>query len=426
MADLTYAFAAGGVRQWPRVWARHIADHGPGRIVVHVAERKSLYDHDCRVFVVDADSSIVDRGVVDQLRQRGTAVVAVWDPAQPRTKELGVRLGADGLIEADAKPEELVRLAVELAGMDRFAVEQAGVERLAPEAKPTRVETAPARVDVAPPQQPRRAGGLRLAVAGPVGDEALEITVELARALAHAGKAVVAVDVDEIHPGLAQRLGVPVLPNLRIAVDALRDRHRPLSDSLLGVPAGGFWILAGLADPAQWAEVHPSEVAEVIAGLADDCDVVVAHTGPIAEGPCGHGAPDRFGISRRALADADHIIGVAVATPTGLARLTAWVADVRLVAPATPLHVALARAPGDAFGRAELTDSLWGDLHPASVSLIPADARVEAAAWAGGFARRGPFTEGVSALAAAVMPSPAVPERSSPRRFLKSRSAGSG
>ncbi|MDP9402242.1 MAG: hypothetical protein M3P85_02685 [Actinomycetota bacterium] len=301
MAELTYAFAAGGVREWPRVWGRHIADHGPGRIVAHVAERKSLYDHDCAVFVVDADSSIIDGGGVDELRRRGTAVVAVWDPTQPRTKELGVRLGADGLIEADAKPEELVRLALELAS---------GVERLAPEVERARPRTPAVAGETPPSSQPHRHGGLRLVVGGPAGDEAEEVTVELARALASAGKAVVVVDVDEVHPGLAQRLGLPVLPNLRIAVDGLRDRQHPLSDALLGVPAAGFWVLSGLADPAQWAEVHPGEVAEVIEELAGECDVVVAHAGPLAEGPAEHGAPDRFGLTRRALSDADRIIGV--------------------------------------------------------------------------------------------------------------------
>lgn len=416
MSELTYAFAAGGVREWPRVWARHIADHGPGRIVAHVAERKSLYDHDCAVFVVDADSSIIDRDAVDQLRQQGTAVVAVWDPAQPRTKELAVRLGADGLIEADAMPEELVRLALELAG--------GWVDSAAPEPEQATLARAAVRGERAPSPPSQRPGGLRLVVAGPVGDEAENVTVELARVLASAGKAVVVVDVDEVHPGLAQRLGLPVLPNLRIAVDAARDGQRPLSDALLAVPAGGFWALAGLADPAQWSEVHPGEVAEVIEELAAGCDVVVGHAGPVAEGPTDHGGADRFGMTRRVLADADRIIAVGVATPTGLARLTTWVADVRLVAPTTPLHVVLARAPKDGFGRAELAESLWADVHPASVSLLPADPRVEAAAWAGGFARHGPFTRGVAALACAVMPSVAVPVGSLRQRFWDRRSAG--
>ncbi|MDP9388567.1 MAG: hypothetical protein M3Q48_11820 [Actinomycetota bacterium] len=414
MSELTYAFAAGGVREWARVWGRHIADHGPGRIVAHVAERKSLYDHACRVFVVDADSSIIDRGAVDQLRQRGTAVVAVWDPTQPRTKELGVRLAADALIEADAKPEELVRLALELAG--------ASVERPAREAEQGSVAITAVGGDVVPSPRPQRPGGLRLAVAGPVPEEAQEVTVELARALASGGMAVVVVDVDEVHPGLAQRLGLPVLPNLRIAVDGLRDRQRPLSDTLHGVHEAGFWVLAGLADPAQWAEVQPGEVAEVIEHLAAGCDVVVAHAGPVAEGPVDHAAPDRFGMTRRVLADADRILAVGMATPTGLARLTASVADVRLVAPATPLDVVLARAPRDGFGRAELAESLWADVQPASVNLLPADPRVEAAAWAGRFARHGPFTKGVARLAAAVLPSAPVAGASGSRRFLARRS----
>lgn len=388
MADLTYAFAS-SMREWARVWARHIADHGPGRLVDAVAERKSLYDQPYRVFVVDADASIVDETVVDNLHRRGRAVLVVWDPADPRTKEMALRLGADAVIEADATAEEFVRMASRLAGDDL--------------AEGRAVLTEPVQPPSGEPAWPSpRAGGYRVAVAGPVGEEAEEVTVELARALARRGELVVVVDANDVSPCVAQRLGLPILPNLRIAVDAVRDRRLSLTDALLAVPAGGFWVLGGLADPGQWAEVRPAEVAEVVDELAAASDVVLAQAGPLAEDLAEAGGSDRFGITRRLVAEADAIVAVARASPTGVARLVAWLADVRPVAPLTPLHVVLTGAPKDAFRRNELAERVRADAEPASVGFLPADRRIEAAAWDGTFVAPGPYTKAVADLAAVV------------------------
>jgi hypothetical protein len=192
-----------------------------------------------------------------------------------------------------------------------------------------------------------RRGGMVVVVGGPVGDEAEDVVVELGRWVGRHRTAVV-VDANEVTPGLAQHLGLPVLPNIRIAVEAVRDRRRRVSDTLVAVPRAGFWLLGGLADPGQWSEIAPAEVAEVVAQLASGAEVVIAKAGPLAEDVVCHGGPDRFGITRRLLAVSDQIIGVGVATPTGLSRLVSWLVDVRTVAP--PHHRArraLPSAPGD-------------------------------------------------------------------------------
>jgi MinD-like ATPase involved in chromosome partitioning or flagellar assembly len=241
------------------------------------------------------------------------------------------------------------------------------------------------------------------------------VAVELARAAADGRRRIVVVDANELTPSVAQQLSLPVLPNLRIAVDALRSRHHRVGDALMPVPDGGFWVLGGLADPAQWAEVTPGEVAAVVDELAQGCELVVAHAAPVAEDLAGYGGPDRFGITRRLLADADAVVGVAPATPAGVTQLSAWMAEVRLVAPRVPVHVALIRAPADRFRRAELTERLTSDLEAASVALLPDDARVERALWDGGLVRRGPFRRAVGDLAAALVP-PAATLTGSPRR----------
>jgi MinD-like ATPase involved in chromosome partitioning or flagellar assembly len=398
---LTFAFAASLDGRLLR-WSRHIVDHGPGELVDTVAERRSLYRRDYRIFVVAADSRLIDAELVEELRDRGRSVIVVWNPADSRTKELAARLGADALIDADASSEEFVRCALALAG-----------EWVEDEDEPVgeaEVPLVPGPTVVVPERAAprRRSGAFRLVVCGP-GEEPALVGAEIARTVGERGQRAVLVDANEWNPSVVQQLGLPVLPNLRIAVDAVRDRHHRLTDALLPVPEGRFWVLGGLADAGQWAEVTPTEVVAVVDELAEGCEVVVIQAAPAAEDLAGYGGPERFGITRRMLAGADRIIGVAPATPAGVAQLSAWMADVRVVAHDVAVDLVLTRAPEDRFRRGELVERLQADLAPASVTLLPHDPRVERAVWDGSLVRRGPFRKAVNALAATVVP--AEPKR---------------
>lgn len=410
---LTFAFAATLDARMQR-WSRHVVDHGPGQVADTVAEKRSLYDRDYRILVVAADSRLIDADTVEALRARGRSVVVVWDPAVPRTKELAVRLGADALIDADASAEEFIRCALGLAEWVDVGVDEGVEDEPAGVDEDAAAWVPDATAAVATPERPRpprrRDGAFRVVVCGP-GDEPALIGVEIARAVGERGQRAVLVDANEWNPSVVQQLGLPVLPNLRIAVDAVRvrDRQHRLTDALLPVPEGRFWVLGGLADPGQWAEVTPAEVVAVVDELAEGCEVVVVQAAPAAEDLGGFGGPDRFGITRRMLGGADRIVGVAPATPTGVAQLSGWMADVRVVAPHVPVDLVLTRAPGDRFRRGELAERLQADLAPTSVTLLPKDPRVERAVWDGALVRRGPFRRAMSDLAASVIPM--VPKR---------------
>jgi len=401
VGDITFAF---GASLDPRIgrWSRHIVDHGPGQVLDTVAERRSVLDRPYRILVLAADSRLADPGLVEDLQHQGRAVIAVWDPAAPPTKELAVRLGADAILDADASAAEFVRVALGLVGERPELGDEIAV------APPTSIVPPPARV--APPA--RRGGAYRLVVCGPGGEDPALVAAEVARSVASDGRRVVLVDANEVNPSVVQQLGLPVLPNLRIAVDAARDRRHRLADVLLPVPDGGFWVLGGLADPAQWTEISPGEVAGVVEELAEGCEVVVIHAAPVAEDLAGYGGPDRFGITRRVLADADRVLGVGVATPAGVAQLATWMADVRAIAAHTPVDLALARAPQDRFRRAELVERLQADLAPASVTLLPADRQAERATWDGGLLGRGPLRRAIAELAEALVPVSAASARS--------------
>jgi hypothetical protein len=110
-------------------------------------------------------------------------------------------------------------------------------------------------------------------------------------------------------------------------------------------------------------------------------------------------ARPRHAIARAVLAEADAIVAVGVATPVGVTRLLAWVADARTLAPRAPLHVVLNRAPKDAFRRRELVGEVEGSFGVASVSVVPHDRRVDTAGWNGTAVGRGPFTRAIAQLA---------------------------
>ncbi|MGH9165311.1 MAG: MinD/ParA family ATP-binding protein [Acidimicrobiales bacterium] len=376
-------------RSWGRAWGRYLADHGPGQVVDLIAERKALFDRPYQLLVVDADSPLATSALVDELHRRGMGLVAVWDPAEPSTKQQALELGADTLIEADAEPAEFLRVVLDVAGE--------WVDAAPPEA----VATGPAPVmpefEGLGPGAP--GGGQRTVVAGPVGTEPELVILELARALAKANNRVVVVDANDICPSLAQLVDQPLLPNLPMAVDALRQRGGRLEDQLLAVPEGRFWLVGGLADPAQWIELRPRAVVDLVDELAARHHHVLTQVGPMAENLADYGG-DRFGVARAVLGDSDSIVAVGMASPVGMARLAMWLADVRLLAPETTLHLVLTRAPKDRFRRSELLERARGlKMGEASVHLLPDDDRLERAVWNGELVKAGPFRRSVADLA---------------------------
>lgn len=392
--ELTLAFVT-TPRSWGRSWGRYLADHGPGQVVDLIAERKALFDRPYRLLVVDADSPLATSVLVDELHRRGMGLVAVWDPAEPATKQQALDLGGDTLIEADAEPVEFLRVVLDVAGE---WLEPAGPAAVATQ-RPAPAIPAFAGLSLSAPGR-----GQRTVVAGPIGAEPELVILELARALAKANNRVVVVDANDICPSLAQLVDQPMLPNLPMAVDALRQRGGRLEDQLLAVAAGRFWLVGGLADPAQWIELRPRAVLDLVEELANHHHHVLTQVGPMVENLADYGG-DRFGVARAVVGNSDSIVAVGMASPVGMARLAMWLADVRLLAPETPLHLVLTRAPKDRFRRSELLERAQDlEVGEASVHLLPDDDRLERAVWNGELVKAGPFRRAVGELAAAVAP----------------------
>jgi len=389
-------------REWANRVVRHVTDHGGGRVRLRVVDRRVCLEEDYDVLIAEDVTSFLDARFVKELRQRGRRILGVFDADEPTGEERLLELGVDDVIEATAPAEDFVRkigrllpAAGEAAGLD---IELAAMA----------AQLGPSGETGQPPAVPlptRRLRGCLCAVGGPPGGcGATEVAVELARAGRRRGETSLLVDADEVAPSLAQRLDLPPIPNVRTAIDALFHGAGRLHEALMPVAGGGFELLAGLANPADWPHVRPEEVAEVAADLRSLRDHVIVNVGAFTEDLARLGAADRYGVTREVLSCADVIVGVGVATPVGVARLVSWIADVVALAPGKPIHLAINKVPPNRFVRSEVEAEILRNFAPASLHLIPYDEAVEKAAWRGELVAAGPFTKGVEALAAAALP----------------------
>lgn len=377
MSDLPVAFAATS-REWLARLSGHLYTHGPADVVDVVAEERGLFDHSWRVIVIDASSSLMDAGVVATIHDAGRGVMAIWDPEEPDTKQRATDAGADLLVNGEVSALEFVAELVDLVN-NRFTGGRSRDRRRRPAAAPAAVRQ-----------------GQLVAVGGPVGADPASVALGMARALGRRKETVVVIDADETTPSLAQLLGLEQVPNLSSAVATAR-ANGDLNDTLQA--ADGYWLLGGLAEPAQMAEVTTHAALGVVLSIAGRTPRTLAVVGPIIENL------DRFALSRATLAAADAIVAVGDASPVGLTWLTHWVYQVRLIAPSTPLHLVAAPAPRDRFRRSHVLAELAQIANPASTTLIPDDdARQRAAAWQGQGLRRGPLVRATADLADTVCP----------------------
>jgi hypothetical protein len=209
------------------------------------------------------------------------------------------------------------------------------------------------------------------------------------------------VDADDVAPAIAQRLQLPIEPNVRTAIDAVEHGLGDLPSSLAIEPRRGLSVLTGLPNAASWSHIRPSEVIRVVDRLADEFALVVADGAGSLES-IGSAARGRNGVARALVREADHLIAVSDASPHGVTRLLTWVVEARVLAPTTPLIVVVNRAPNERFRRGELYDEIRSNLAVVDALFVAHDQRVGSAAWKGTVAGRGAFTRAMDAVAAQV------------------------
>ena len=369
MNEIEVALAV-SARVWPDRLHRFLADHGGARVRAQVLAPEDALAETYEVLIIDDVSSFLTPRLVHELQRTNRMVLGVFDPADgPDGKERLREWGVDQVIESAASAEEFV-IAVR-----------------------TLVALAPRhRVDVQDSTENSAPRGRLIAVGGPPGGcGSTEVSVAIAHRLCKKGRTVL-VDVDEVAPAIAQRLGLRLLPNLRTAIDVIQHRRGDLDRSLQEV--GPLSVLCGLSGPRDWMEIRPVEIQDVISELSGSFLFVVANVGPLLE-ETGFGEGERFGLTRAVVAAADVVIGVGLAHPVSVSRTIAWSIAAAALNPDATSSLLINRAPRSAYTRGEILSELTlATGRP--VEFLPIDDRVEAASWGGRPVPTGKFRRAIN------------------------------
>ena len=370
---------------WVEQLHRHLSDHGGARVRSLVVEASVALEESYDVLVASHRWPLLTRAFVADVHARGRRVLGVHDLAEPASRAHLAEVEVDAVIASDAAVDAFVRALTTLA------------------AKPTAASAIPA---------PAERTGRLVAVGGPPGVGRTEIAVQLA--IASLDRATVAlVDADDVAPSIAQRLALPMEPNLRTAIDAVEHGRGDLDAALLTEPRTGLPVLAGIPNPDAWTQVRPSEVLRVVDRLGDDFDLLVVDgAGSLQD--VGGPPRGRFATAQAIVREADALVAVCDASPTGVSRLLSWTVDARNLAPGTPLLAVVNRAPPALFRRGELFDEIGASVDVVDVVFVVPDARVADAAWSGAPVKRGRFTRALEALSTRVC---SLPRRSPPVRL---------
>ena len=346
---------AASARSWPDRLHRSLLDHGGGRVRARVMSSEQALASQFEVLFIDDVCSFLTPRLVRRLRQEGRQVVGVYSPedgvdAKRRLLECGIT----DVVESDATPEEFIAIAAAtLAHVDALPVVPASV-------------SSPAAT---------------VAVAGAAtGAGCTELAIALAAGLTERVD-VVLVDLDQRHPSIAQRLDLPLHPNLRTAVDFAHHESGRLGEAIQRVNRMG--VVGGLAVPAGEELLPRIELVGLIEDLAAHASVVVLDVGQ-----------DRPPVSP------DLHLVVGEASPVGLTRLVRAVEHMAEVG-SDPVVVANRMPVGR--GRAEdVATELAGALPGNHLVTLPNDRSVGRASWDGRVVGSGPYRRTVGRLAAMI------------------------
>lgn len=374
MTGPTLALAA-SPRGWPDRLHRFFIDHGGARVRLHVLRGEDVLVEDYQILLVDDVCSFLTPHLVARVKEAGRAVVGVFDASEfPEGKDRLLECGIPDVVEAAADPEEF--LAVLMA------------------AATTVDETVPP----APIPGKRRAGGT-VTVAGPPGGVGItEVAVGLAGCLARRRRGAGLVDADATSPSVAQRLGLPLHPNLVTAVDAVMytggDPVRwtlPLADT-------GLRVVPGAPPAVVRHDLHEHEVTGVVERILASGNPVVVDAGS------GPGSDRPLPVTASVLGSSAVLVGVVAPTPVGVARFLDWVSILRAGRRDLPVVVAVNRAPRSRYRRQEVATEILRSFSPVRLTFLPDDSGVAAAAWNGALVDRGPFRRSCDRLADHLVP----------------------
>lgn len=371
----------------PRPWSTRlhsfIADHTPNVELAMVRDQRAALECAPHVLLIDESTPWLTSAFVAQARTAGIRLVGVYERAPGRAGQVQLaELGISHQIEEAMPPEDVVFL----------------IGRLRPTGRPGDDVSLSVAVD----ETVTSGRGVVVSVGGPSGSGAREVAVGLGRALGARGWRTLLVDANEATPGVAQRLGLSVYPHILTAIERrLTDGVNGIGAALAGGPGHRtFDVIAGLPSTRDWDRLLASDVEALFDSCRDGWDFVLVTTSPIIEDLQRWG--NRYGVSRRALATADAVVGCCEPSPRGAVRFIDWLAEVGILRlRSSDVLTVLNKVPGSRRAAAEVAGHVRdaGRFYINDLFEVPFDRRVEAAEWDGSEVGRGPFSKAVGELA---------------------------
>lgn len=357
-------------RGWSAELIRHLIDYGGARLGGTALTGEDALQQGYDVLIIDDITSYFSPRLVEKIHQQGRRVVGVYDGEHGETARERLTVAeVDAVAKADAGPNELLELALLVS--------------------PRRTESAPAPPEIMTPSPP----GVT-AVAG--GDLAGDVALALGGTFTSVWKVLV-LDADTVAPCLAQRLSMPIVPNLLTALDSLVQLRGSIDDSMLSGP-DGVTLMTGIPEASEWETIRSEDIADLVTAAAQRFDRVVVKISPYIEDLSRLGSRDgRFEVSRSLLRLAGEVALLAEPTPVGLSRAISWISQAQRLTSGR-LHVLFENAPAGAFERSQLSDELTRTFRPASITWLPADPARARSAWNGTPVPRGPFRKTVHRL----------------------------
>lgn len=339
-------------RDWPDRLREFLADHGGARVRLTALSPHDLQEDDHDVLVIDDISSMLTRHLVAVEQAAGRRVVGVFDRSETHGRSLLTELGVDALVVSDEPAEAFVAVAQSFARPHRRG------HKPVPSARAARPAPSGALVEVR-------------GISGGVG--ASEISLALGLAL---DDAVVA-ELGSA-PSLAQRIGLPLHPNIVTAVEVVDHADGDIG-AVLQPLIGRTRALVGTSEPLATGRGAARRVIDAVRAITK---WTIVDGGSVSIAP----------------AASDQTIYVTNAHPVGLVRCV----DALRTQDLSDVHVVLNRAPRGGYQRSELVGALLSEVKPLSVTIVPEDPAVTAAAWNGSPVGGGPFRKAIDAMAHAV------------------------
>jgi hypothetical protein len=314
------------------------------------------------VLLIDDVCSFLTPRLVALIKQSGAEIIGVYMPEDgPDAKRRLLECGISDVIETEASPEEYL----------------------------AKIEAALAHRSTVPAiEAPSTSSALRIAVTGPCeGVGMTEVAVALALSIGNDLQAVL-IDFDQRWPSLAQRLDLPVHPNIRTALDHALHRIERLDEAIHRL--GDLMIVGGRADGGRGAEISRPDAMMLLDALGTRSDVIVADMGAFAG-------------SSALVREFDTVILVGEGTPVGMSRLVKTAGTVLAQHPGQSLLLVVNKVGPGSFRRSEILNEIGRMLPDVPAVVLPYDKRLESAAWDGTLMAEGRYRKAVGEVARVVV-----------------------